>query len=545
MATQSNNISSDAATKIAWARNNASDPAGQLILQQAAKMYPHAVADLIPQNETMLQKAGDVAAPVVSTIEGAANVLNPVAIPGNVERLGRGIVNLATEPRQMGEGLLGKIGRSFSEANNQAIIPAPSLGESAAAIRSAPGLVGEIAGKAMQGKSPSLDAMANIVNQELATQKKYDVSESNPTAYKVGEVGAMAVGAVSLLKGIAKTALKVPAAFDTVKNFISNSGAEEGFSDAMIKQALQNADTLPEYKHLNDRFLTEKASDFTDVVDQYKQAKSLAYEQAMTPILEAKGKVKIPTQDLISEVRDTLGQGDNISPSMKRYLTGLMEIDLNDKQTIDFSAAQRIKQEISNKFGAYNRKFYLGAMPDDAIAARGITNSLRNSINDKVPEVVPINQDYSNGSVLLDSLNHVIGKPDKFLTDGPKGLIQATEFPNASSGIIKSMQPNQVHWNDAITKLGDLYPQAQPTIDDFRNFVAAKEIYSGMRPGIAGGLRFNEGKNPSLFGKVIESINPKEFSTAIKLLGFSQRPYSTLQTVSPALSYSNPFEGKK
>ena len=243
--------------------------------------------------------------------------------------------------------------------------------------------------------------------------------------------------------------------------------------------------------------------------------KPINYKKAIEPLLRDHGKKKIPIEDVNRAIYETMGEAKSLSGKLVRYLESLQG-DLKNKDAIDFTKANEIKQHIMKTFGAFKNEHYVGHTPDDAIAARSIGFKLIDTINENVPEVVPINNDYKNASILMDDMNQIIGQKSR------SGI-----FKKAQAGISTSMSKGKEALAVVIDNFTAAYPQASDVVNDFRNFIAAKAIQGGSQPGLSA-IATNRG----LYGRAsggLQFLKDQPFERGIDLLTAikSKKPISS------------------
>src|ERR1051325_10547814 len=317
---------------------------------------------------SIASKVAPVAGQYIGGIaQGAAEALNPAAIPRGIETLGRAIFTESGNPLQR-----------LSKAEEHSIIPAPTIGEQAAGIRALPSLL------------PGGKSYLDTLKEEQNIQKEY---EGGLKGQALGQIAAIAPSLLSLVKSggkiVAKTISKSPGLVGSIENFVTKSGIRAGRGERIVQQGVANAEELKDFKTVGDTYLYSKAQQLGKVTEDYAAFRNANYEQAITPLLESKGKTKIPVEETRKSIYEAMGEAKSLSGKLVKYLENLQE-DLKDKDTIDFSKANDIKKHIMNTFGGFKKANYVGMTPDDARAARNIVFRLLDAIDQNVPELAPI-----------------------------------------------------------------------------------------------------------------------------------------------------------
>jgi hypothetical protein len=467
------------------------------LIKTAPKEQPSTVA-----------RVATAAAPYVGGFaQGAAEALNPAAIPRGIETLGRAVFSESGGPIER-----------LTKAEEHSVIPAPTIGEQAAAIRSLPSL--------FESRTSTFggDFLNNFENEKSA-QKEYEGGLKGQT---IGQIVAIAPSLVSLAKSgarvVTKTISKVPGLIGAIENFVTKAGIRAGTGERIVQQGVANAEKLKQFKTVGDTYLYDKAQELGKVVENYRDFRNANYEKAIEPILESKGKIKIPIEEVKKAVFEGLGEAKTLSGRLVKYLTNLSD-DIRDKEVIDFSKANEIKKQIMNLFGGFRKASYVGRTPDDALAARNVGFKLIDAINDKIPEIAPINNDYRNASNLLEDLEGIIG---------PKS--RSGMFKKAQAGISTSMSKGKEALAVILDNLKGQFPESKNVIDDFRNFIAAKAIQGGAQPGLSA-IATNRG----LYGRasgILQFIKDQPFERGIDLITAirSASPITQPQDVAGLLS---------
>lgn len=414
--------------------------------------------DATPQAPSIAKK---VAGGMLGFAQGAADVVNPAAVPRGVETIGRTLAKVAAHPI---ESIKHPI-NTLVDAEKESVIPAPSIGDQASGVRT---LI-------QAALNPGSDYLGNL-EENQAVQKEYE-GGLNSTARTTGQVAAIVPGLIAAaktaVKGVTKLASKTPGLLGKLEGAVSKAGIRAGTGERIVQQGVANAEKLSQFKTVGDTYIYDKAQNLGKLVENYRDFRNANYEKAIEPLLKQHGAVEIPVDDIYYAVSDTLDEADSLSGKLVKHLQGLTE-SLRDKPALSFAEANEMKKGLMNKFGSFSRKNYVGQTTDDAIAARNIGFKLIDSINKAVPDIVPINQDYKNASNLIEDLNGIIGPKNK------TGI-----FEKAQLNISTSMSKGKESLAVILDNFSKAYGKATPVIEDFRNFIAAKAIHGGAQPGLS------------------------------------------------------------
>lgn len=411
-----------------------------------------------PQEPSTARQVGNV---VGGFAQGAADVVNPAAIPRGIETMGRAVGKAIAHPIETIKHPI----NALVDAEKDSVIPAPSIGDQAAGVRS---LI-------EAALNPGSDYLGNL-EQNQSVQKEYE-GGLNSAARTTGQVAAIVPGLIAaaktIVKGSTKLASKIPGLLGKVEEAVGNAGIRAGTGERIVQQGVANAEKLSQFKTVGDTYIYDKAQNLGKLVENYRDFRNANYEAAIQPLLKEHGAVEIPVDDIYYAISDTLDEADSLSGKLVKHLQGLTE-SLRDKPALSFAEANEMKKGLMNKFGSFSKKNYVGQTTDDAIAARNIGFKLIDAINQAVPDIIPINKDYKDASNLIEDLNHIIGPKNKL------GIFEKAQ-PNISTSMSKGKEALAV----ILDNFSKAYGKATPVIEDFRNFIAAKAIQGGAQPGLS------------------------------------------------------------
>lgn len=404
--------------------------------------------------------------------------------------------------------------------------------------------VPELAIAGVQGKA-GLDNYEKILAQSKSVVGDYEKDFTYEPAVTAGEwaqllPGAWAVGKVTM-RGGTKLASKMPGLAGAVRGLESWLGKtalkwikSAGYSETVANTAVKNADRMSEFKNLGEEFLTKKSSSLGESLGEYAQLRNKAYEGSMGPLIKAKGSTPVkmqvyengkPTGDLATQLNEVI-DSEAVSPGFKKYLMGVLD-ELTGKKPMTFERANEIKQTIYQDYASYKPKRYVGSTPEDKVIARNIARDVKDSINDAVPEVRPINDAWYKDSVMIDNVNDVVGQATKVREGQNIVETHADAMSRLSSSMGEATQGKAKYYSDVLDEFSVQHPDAAPLISDVRAYLAAKEISSGSGLGISGFMAPGKGATVRASGsgstlRYLQSNAPLGLYGAVK--GATSRP---------------------
>lgn len=342
--------------------------------------------------------------------KGVANYLNPAAIPGGIERLGRAAVEYATTPKGLGE--------SFATAEKEAIIPTPTISEQAAGLRAAI-------------RTPFSDkTYGALLKEEKASQKEVEGKYFNPTAETAGEIGA---GILSLgLLG--KDALQAAGVGKKLSNIANQSAYEslkplgkaadkivdQGRAQAIGKQLLDDKIVTPgaSYKNILSR-TNAKLKDYGEQIGFYAKTadKAIASDSSLRGI-------DVP--DLLSNIQNKViaplaGDPSTVSAAKQVSDWAVDLKDISQNQDLGFEKAQKLKRSldaVKAKFGRGGDTILKDAFQDvyrilnDKIE-QGIANVFSKAAPDQVNGFEAAKTAYRNLADARAFISKTVARSDK------------------------------------------------------------------------------------------------------------------------------------
>lgn len=298
------------------------------------------------QDESFLMKAGKN---VLGFAQGAAETLNPAAIPHAVETLGRTVIK-SLNPRNKG------FAATIQEASDEGVIPRGNVGQIAAGTRT-------LARIPFNMDKP----IAKIYDEEMASQKSYEASLPEG-AKKAGEYTAMAVSLGSALKDAGKAAKMAPKAESAANRSAVQSLKPSG---KVGKKLLTNDRRVQQIgKTLRDEKIVTAGASYddilkrtTDKIDNYGEEIGHFSKSADSAIARDSSIRGISVDDVAKRAESSIipdliqnGKAD-VAKQISDWISGNLKAAAGEAGEIGFKQMQNIKTTLAKtkaKFNAAN-----------------------------------------------------------------------------------------------------------------------------------------------------------------------------------------------
>jgi hypothetical protein len=381
--------------------------------------------------------------------------------------------------REKDEGLFGKLGRTYEEADERAFLPgAKDFVQPAVEA-------GDFIREEIGEERDDLDKAGEITTDILAL---------GLGAVSGARTGGRIVSKIAQGKGVLAKATMIPKTFNRIRRFVMESLMKEGFKLRQVREYVHNLKKLGGIENKYRTRLYQLGNDISEHLHAFKNQSGEKFYSAVEKFMKDYGNVRVSAENIKNQLsRIASAKSEHRTAGLGNWATKELK-KLDDVDDISVSELHSMRRALKNKYAKYKGKSTEISTTEEQALAREVEKIIGNTIDSGVEDYATnngldladygqINKAYADDMATVENIDRILKTKVR-----AAGTTKTGEQPKYRRDVAKGLRDAEFNDFDMqeLVKFGNRYSAARPTINESRFVATAERIANNFGGGELG-----------------------------------------------------------